>query len=606
MTASPTPSTGTGQPAARLADDAVADDAAGAPLRLTDPRLRCLGRQLGLRTGVLVALRLAISATRVAQALLAARIVGRVLDHSGPVAPSLIALAAVGAARLGLVAALERCAASAAAGARRRLRSRVYRKLIGLGPAFLAYRRAGAIETVLVGGVDRLAGYFVEFIPLSIASTVTVLGVLAWIAALDPLTATAMLVAAALVPIAPILTARAFGETGRRFADGLAALAAQYLDAIQGLVTLKAFSAAARHGEQLKADTEELAADATSLAGLVNIHVGFVSLGMAAGTVLGVGLATLRATHHAVAGGALLSIVFLAREAFRPLGDLQSAFPAAYDAVPAANGVFDVLDAPLIAAPPAHPRPIEVAAVVPAVRFDHVTFAYSVDRPAALDQVDFRVEAGETVALVGPSGAGKSTVVSLLLRFFDPSAGAISVGGHDIRSLDHATLRSLVAVSFQDSYLFHRSVADNLRLARPDATRADLEQAARTAHGHDFVINLPDGYDTVIHERGARLSGGQRQRLAIARALVANAPILVLDEPTSAVDARSETLITDALTNLTRRRTTLIIAHRLSTIAAADRVIVLENGRVVETGPPDLLRAAGGAFARLIESQTTP
>lgn len=604
MSDNPTPSAGTDQPTACPADAAGADASDGAALRLTDTRLRDLGRQLGTGTAGLVALRLGISATRVAQALLAARIVGHVLEHTGPVALSLIELAAVGVARLVLVAALGRRSAAAMAALRKTMRSRLYRKLSALGPAFLTDRRAGAVQTVLVGGVDRLADYFVEFVPLSIASTVTVLVVLAWIAGLDPLTATAMLGAAALVPIAPILTARAFGETGRRFAESLSSLAAQYLDAIQGLITLKAFNAAARHGEQLEADTEELASDATSLAGLVNLHVGFVSLGMAAGTVLGVALATLRVTHHAVAGSALLAIVFLAREAFHPLGDLHAAFPAAYDAVAAASGVIDVLDAPITVAPAARPPAMEVAALVPSVQFDRVTFGYRADHPPALDQVGFRVDAGETIALVGPSGAGKSTVVSLLLRFFDPSAGSISIGGHDIRSLDLATLRSLVSVSFQDSYLFHRSVADNLRLARPDATSTDLEQAARAAHAHDFVVELPDGYDTIIHERGVRLSGGQRQRLAIARALLANAPILVLDEPTSAVDARSEALITDAVAHLTRQRTTLIIAHRLSTIATAGRVIVLEDGRVVEDGSPHHLRATGGAFARLIEAQT--
>jgi len=239
----------------------------------------------------------------------------------------------------------------------------------------------------------------------------------------------------------------------------------------------------------------------------------------------------------------------------------------------------------------------------PSVQFEEVTFAYSDDRAPALDGVSFEVSPGETVALVGPSGAGKTTVVSLLLRFFDPTSGTVRVGGHDIRTLGPGQLRSLIAVTFQDSYLFHRSIAENLSLGRPRASVADMQAAARAANAHDFITALPDGYDTVVDERGASLSGGERQRLTIARALLADSPILVLDEPTSSVDALSESLITEALGRLTAERTIIVIAHRLSTVVRADRVIVLDNGRVVEAGRPDDLRDRGGAFARLVDAQ---
>jgi ABC-type multidrug transport system fused ATPase/permease subunit len=177
------------------------------------------------------------------------------------------------------------------------------------------------------------------------------------------------------------------------------------------------------------------------------------------------------------------------------------------------------------------------------------------------------------------------------------------VGGYDLKDLSLVALRSLIAVTFQDTYLFRRSVRDNLLLARPGATTAEVESAAKAANAHDFIVDLPDGYDTVVGERGARLSGGERQRVAIARALLADAPILVLDEPTSSVDAASETLITDAIEQLTAERTTIVIAHRLSTLRRADRIVVLDEGRVVEVGTPSELRRAGGAFARLIAAQ---
>jgi ATP-binding cassette subfamily C protein CydD len=549
------------------------------------------------------ALGLAVTATRAAQALLVARILGHVLHRLGSVGPSVVAIAALSAARLGLVWLRDHRAAAAASAVGETLRAQLFARLADLGPGYLLRRRTGAVETALVDGVDRLGVYYGEFVPLALASAVSVAVLLAVVAALDPLTALAMVAAAALVPLAPILTARAFGETGRQFSESFGRTASEYLDAIQGLVTLKAFNAGERWGHRLAEQCQELSADATALGGLANMHVGFVGLGMAGGTVLAVALATLRTTNHTVTGSALIAILLLARECFRPLGELQAAFPAAYEAVAAANGVVELLDAEPETPEAARPVTIDRAQLRPSVAFDRVSFSYRPGRPPALAEVTFDVAPGETLALVGPSGAGKTTVLSLLLRFFDPQTGTIRVDGHDIRDLALADLRSLVAVTFQDSYLFHRSVRENLLLARPGADAAAIEAAARAASAHDFIVALPDGYDTVVGERGTRLSGGERQRLAIARALLADAPILVLDEPTSSVDAASEALITAAIERLTAERTTIMIAHRLSTVARADRVIVLDAGRVVEIGRPSDLRASGGVFARLVETQ---
>src|SRR5207302_11022044 len=209
--------------------------------------------------------------------------------------------------------------------------------------------------------------------------------------------------------------------------------------------------------------------------------------------------------------------------------------------------------------------------------------AYPGGRRAAHDGLSFTVAAGEKIGIVGPSGAGKSSIARLLLRLFDPQSGLVRVGGQDVRAIDPDSLRREIAVVHQDTYLFHGTVEDNLRLGKPDATEDELRAAARSANADEFIARLPQGYQTVVGERGIRLSGGQRQRIAIARALLRDAPILILDEALSAVDAENEAVIQQALDRLMEGRTTLVFAHRLSSVLSADRILVLDAGRLVET-----------------------
>ncbi|MHA1571935.1 MAG: thiol reductant ABC exporter subunit CydC, partial [Alphaproteobacteria bacterium] len=239
----------------------------------------------------------------------------------------------------------------------------------------------------------------------------------------------------------------------------------------------------------------------------------------------------------------------------------------------------------------------------PTVTFEAVGFAYPGGRDAAHTDLDFTIKAGERVGIVGPSGAGKSTIVRLLLRLYDPQKGRVLLGGQDLRCLPLAQPRNQLAVVNQDTYLFHGSVEENLRFGKEDATQGELEAAARAANAHAFISALPDGYQTVIGERGTRLSGGQRQRIAIARALLRDAPILVLDEALSSLDAENEAVIQEALNRLMAGRTTLILAHRLSSVIDADRILVLDQGRVVESGTHGALMAAGGVYHELMAAQ---
>jgi ATP-binding cassette subfamily B protein len=483
------------------------------------------------------------------------------------------------------------------------IRKAVFDHIIGLSPGFFEITRTGEVVSRLTTDTTLLQVVVGSSVSIALRNMLLIIGGAVMLCITSPKLTLLVLAVVPLVVAPIVLFGRKVRFLSRISQDKIADVSAEASEALYGIRTVQAFAHEphdrARFGER----TEEAFTSAllrirwrAILTGIVILLV-FGSISV----VLWVGGADVVAGR--LSAGQLSAFVFYAVVVAGALGAVSEVVGDLQRAAGAMERIGELLDTRPTVIAPTDPKPLPHPSRG-AVEFEHVTFHYP-SRPtiAALDDLTLSIKPGERVAIVGPSGAGKTTVMQLLLRFYDPEAGTIRFDGVAIRDLDPSALRGAVGVVPQDPTIFGASARDNIRYARPDASDAEVRAAAATAHALDFLERLPQGLDTYLGERGVRLSGGQRQRIAIARAILRNPALLLLDEATSALDAESERIVQAALDDVMKDRTTLVIAHRLATILKADRIVVMDKGRIEAIGSHGELIKQGGLYAYLAALQ---
>ena len=480
------------------------------------------------------------------------------------------------------------------------LRRRVFSRMLRLEPSWFHTRSSGELVSRLAADVAIVESVVGAELSMALRNALTVVGGVGLLFFENARLTLVMLTVVPPLAVSVVLIGRRIRERSRAVQDRLAEASARVQEAVSAIETVQSFGRegdeAARYGVGVEAAFEA--------ARRLSIWRGAF---MAAATFAGFAAIALIvwAGGRAVAagemsGGDLAAFMLYTTMVAIALGSLASLWSSLSRAAGATERLFEIADTvPTIKDPK---QPVELPSVRGEVRFEHVEHVYPT-RPDAtvLRDVDLVLSPGETVALVGRSGAGKSTLARLALRFFDPTGGRVALDGVDLRRLRLSALRAAIATVAQEPVLFSGTIAENIAYGRPDASRAEIEQAAKDAHLGELIGSLPEGLETPVGERGVTLSGGQRQRVAIARAMLANPRVLILDEATSHLDAESESAVQAALTTLLEGRTALVIAHRLSTVRRADRIVVLDRGRIVEEGTHEALMQAGGLYRHLVE-----
>ncbi len=482
------------------------------------------------------------------------------------------------------------------------LRDRSFRHLLRFPPGYFHERKTGALVSRLTSDIDAIQHTVGSELSVALRATLTATGALIILFVTSPTLTAVMLFVVPPLSFLAVWVGRRIRRRARQMQDQVAQANSALKEALAGIETVQTFNAERQEADRYGARVYDAFETSRHLAILRGGFMGAMQLAAYGVVTLIVWLAGAAVIDGELSGGEVVLLLAYTLMVASSLASLASLWGNLQRAIGASERVFALLDeAPTIrdrddATPLAAPRG--------AVDLDAVCFSYPTrpDVPVLTD-VTLAVAPGETVALVGRSGAGKSTIAALIQRFWDPDRGAIRVDGHDLRALELDSLRAAIATVAQDPVLFSGTIADNIAYGRPDASVEAIEAAARDAHIAGFVAGLPDGFDAVVGERGVKLSGGQRQRVAIARAILADPRILILDEATSHLDTENEALVHRALERLMKGRTTFIIAHRLSTVKAADRIVVLDGGRVVEQGTHESLLSGGALYPKLASTQ---
>jgi ATP-binding cassette subfamily B protein len=524
---------------------------------------------------------------------------GQLLDRYFAAALGIAALLAVGTAlRYYLVTRLgERVVAD--------IRTAVFDRMIGMSPSFFENIMTGEVLSRITTDTTLILSVIGSSVSIALRNFLIFIGglILLMITSFKLTALVLLLVPAVIVPI--VVLGRRLRVLSRENQDWIAQSSGNASEALLSVQTVQAFTHEDLSRKKFWDVTEKSYVAARTRIAVRAWMTAIVIFLIFAGVVgvLWIGAHDVRAGSMSV--GELVQFVIYAVMVAGAVGALTEVWGELQRAAGATERLVELLNADDAVRDPEAPIALPNVAQGQ-ISFDDVTFRYP-GRPtiAALDHVNLTVQPGETVALVGPSGAGKTTIIQLLQRFYDPSEGAIRLGGVDLRDMKRGDFRKMIALVPQDPVVFGDTARENIRFGRPDATDAQVEAAAKAAAAHDFLMALPDGYDSYVGERGVMLSGGQKQRIAIARAILRDAPILLLDEATSALDAQSERLVQAAVDDLARSRTTLIVAHRLATVKKADRIVVFDGGRIVATGTHDSLVAENGLYAKLARLQFT-
>jgi len=510
---------------------------------------------------------------------------------------ALIALRFILSKRKTLVA--ERCSLDVKAS----LRTKLLKKLFALGPAGLGKERTGNIVSSMTFKVDYLNEYYTMYLPAAVAAIVNAAGIIAVLARLDLLTALVCVAGCAGMLGCPMVFYFLMRERGDAEMRAHAQYYSDCLDSVQGLPTLKAYNANERQRDLIHQKGEALRRAVMGqlrVTMLENVALQFFA---GLGSAFSIAVAAFQCARGAMDGSMLVYALFLIGACFSPMLGLINAWHMGYRGVVASYSIVELLAAPVRFSLEAPIDGHEDTDFDGDICFDHVSFAYNAADGDVLHDISFTIPNHTVTALVGASGSGKSTIAQLLAGFYPVERGRITVDGTQIDKRSVARVQDLISAVWQDSRLFYGTVEENIRVGRPRATHDEVVSAARKASLHDFIVALPDGYDTLIGEQGMRFSGGERQRIALARAFLRDAPIVILDEATSSLDRKNEIEIQHSLRDISAGRTALIIAHRLATIETADQIIIMEKGRISDIGTHKQLLVTSERYRALMGSQ---